>query len=154
MICGLPARRDAHLSARHAALVAAASLVLAIAGSAALAAPAANSPPTFPRAVKFVVKTSYEYDPAGRLFGGVTRITIKTPPKDADGDRLTFKWTAVSTFRDGTRRANKIRGRGLTAVWTRDMDYGELAAGIVTLTVRDGRGGKAIRTFKFERGAG
>lgn len=127
---------------------------LAMVTAGALASVSANSPPKFPRNFKYVVKTSYEYDPAGRLFGGVTTITIKTPPKDADRDRLSYKWTAASVFQEGYRRVNRIRGRGLRAHWTRDLDLGELAAGVVTVTVRDGRGGKAIRSFKFARGAG
>jgi len=104
----------------------------------------ANRPPIFPSPMRNTVTTNFEYDPAGRLSGGTTTITIESPATDPDGDPLTYSWTAS---------VGSISATGLTAKWTRIVDTGRLSAGEVQVTVKDGRGGTDTFTFEFQRGA-
>jgi hypothetical protein len=105
----------------------------------------ANQSPVFPASMSFTRTTTYRYDEQGRLLGGFTAIDVTTPPTDANGDPLTYTWTASR---------GPIEFIGLSAVWTRTMDFGQFAAGDLTLTVSDRRGGSDSFTFNFQRGAG
>jgi hypothetical protein len=105
----------------------------------------ANQAPAFPAPMSFTRETTYRYDEQGRLMGGFTAINVTTPPTDANGDPLMYTWTASR---------GDIRFIGLSVVWTRTMDFGQFAAGALTLTVSDGRGGSDSFTFNFQRGAG
>lgn len=71
----------------------------------------------------------------------MTTIKLLSKPVAPDHDRLKYTWKASN---------GKIRGKGLTAVWTRGLlPGGEAAPGTVTLTASDGHGGKATAKFVF-----
>lgn len=97
-------------------------------------APPANAAPAFPDPFSISTDTSYEYDDEGNLTGVVTTITIPAAT-DPDGDPLTYTWSASN---------GSISGAGLTATWTRAVDYGEPQSGTVTVTASDGRGGSDV----------
>ena len=61
--------------------------------------------------------------------------TITCTAFDADGDELTYTWSA--------ERGN-ISGEGSTATWVAPNDYGDYA---ITVTVTDGRGGEATSSW-------
>ena len=105
----------------------------------------ANHKPVLAAGHRTNVNTDFDYDDAGRLTGGVTTVTLASPATDADGDPLTYTWTASS---------GRVTAVGRSAGWERLADAGQLAAGTLTLTVSDGRGGQASATFDFARGAG
>jgi hypothetical protein len=101
---------------------------------AAPTAPPANSAPAFPDPLNITTDTTFEYDDDGYLTGAVTIITIPAAG-DPDGDSLTYGWSVTN----GT-----ISAAGLTATWTRAIDFGEPQPGTVTVTVSDGRGGSDV----------
>ena len=129
----------------------------AIATVAALAAAGiamgANHPPKWPRTFKVDTSTDYQYRD-GLLYGGVTTIKIKSPAKDPDGHRLRYRWKAKNILSDGDTVRARVRGHGKSVDWTRWIDHGELAAGVVTVTVTDGHGGRLKRKLRFERDPG
>lgn len=108
-----------------------------------------NRNPIFPTPVKLEINTSFEYDPAGRLMGGVTTIELKSPATDADGDPVTYEWSGqdvIHTEANSTSQS-RIKSEGLKATWRRLILMGELASAFLTLTAYDGKGGKAVHKF-------
>jgi hypothetical protein len=102
---------------------------------------AKNHPPYFPKVKRTKTTTNFQYDDTGNLMGAVTTITLLSKPVDPDHDRLRYTWKASN---------GKIRGKGLSAVWTRACCLGGgPSAGTVTLVVGDGHGGKATAKFVF-----
>ena len=97
---------------------------------------AANAPPTIGNLFRTITK--FDYDDFARLIGATTTIIVSA--SDPDGDPLVFTWSASSgsiSFVDGT------------ATWRRDILFGRMAGGIVTVTVSDGRGGMDSLTIRF-----
>jgi hypothetical protein len=100
----------------------------------------ANHKPVLPADRRTEVTTSLEFDETGRLSGGTSTITLRDRARDPDGDPLTYSWRSSS----GT-----VISAGRRVLWMRDADAGLLAEGTLTLTVSDGRGGKAPAEFTF-----
>jgi hypothetical protein len=65
-------------------------------------------------------------------------ISVQVAAADPDGDKLTYKWSAVK----GT-----IEGEGKQVKWTAPAEIGEYE---VTCVVSDGRGGEASASGKFK----
>jgi hypothetical protein len=60
---------------------------------------------------------------------------------DPDGDSLTYSWSASN---------GSISGAGVTATWTRALDFGEPQPGTVTVTADDGRGGSDVLEIEVQ----
>lgn len=108
-----------------------------------------NRAPVFPTPVELEINTNFEYDPAGRLMGGVTTIELKSPATDADGDPITYEWSGQDVIHTegGSTARSRIKSDGLKATWRPLILMGELASAFLTLTAYDGKGGKAIHKF-------
>lgn len=102
--------------------------------------PASNHPPAFPSPVSANSSTHFQYDSAGRLVGATTTINVLTPASDPDGDSVTYSWGATN---------GSIVGNGLSATWTRVIEFGRPKAGNAVITASDGRGGTDTFTFIF-----
>jgi hypothetical protein len=104
------------------------------------APPATNQAPAFPDSISISTDTSFEYDDDGYLTGAVTVITVPAAA-DPDGDSLTYNWSASN---------GSISGAGVTATWTRALDFGEPQPGTVTVTADDGRGGSDVLEIEVQ----
>ena len=104
-----------------------------------------NHRPSFAAGLLKTVNTDYDFNDDGSLDGGITTVTLIAPATDADGDPLSYSWTSSN---------GSVTAVGRRVAWERPVDAGLLAAGSLTVTVTDGRGGSASATFEFARGAG
>lgn len=100
-----------------------------------------NEPPEFPSPLEMETETTYTYDEFGRLTEAKTTITILTPATDPDGDTVTYSWSASN---------GSITANGLTGEWSREISYGMVQGGTVTITASDGRGGSAEVELVFQ----
>jgi hypothetical protein len=100
-----------------------------------------NEPPEFPSPIEMETETIYTYDDLGRLIDAVTTITILTPATDPDGDPITYSWSASN---------GSITANGLTGEWNREISYGMVQGGTVTIIASDGRGGSAELELIFQ----
>lgn len=101
----------------------------------------ANEPPEFPSPFEVETETNYSYDELGRLTAAITTITILTPATDPDGDTITYSWSASN---------GSITANGLTGEWSREISFGMVQGGTVTITASDGRGGSAEVELVFQ----
>lgn len=102
--------------------------------------PGSNHSPVFPNPFALQTFTQYQYSPSGQLIGAITTITIPAA-SDADGDPLTYTWTASN---------GNISSSGLSATWIRVIEFGRVKSGSVTVVVQDGRGGSQSKTINFQ----
>lgn len=100
---------------------------------------APNQAPAWPSPLTTSSSTEMQYDSNGRISGAETTITVAAAT-DADGDSLTYTWTATN---------GSIEGNGVTATWQRLLIGGRIQAGDVVVTADDGHGGKTPYTLKF-----
>lgn len=103
--------------------------------------PPANRAPLWPSPFQSQASTQFHYDPTtGFLIGATTTINALTPAVDPDGDPLTYTWTASN---------GSITANGLSATWTRVIEFGRPKPGSATVTATDGKGGAAPFEFRF-----
>jgi hypothetical protein len=103
--------------------------------------PPANRAPFWPSPFQSQASTQLQYDPAtGFLIGATTTINVLTPAVDPDGDPLTYTWSASH---------GSITANGLSATWTRVIEFGQPKTGTATVTASDGKGGAARFEFRF-----
>ncbi|NJM41957.1 MAG: carboxypeptidase regulatory-like domain-containing protein [Anaerolineae bacterium] len=101
-----------------------------------------NRAPVFPQPLPITASTENQLDENGRLTGAVTTIKISSAT-DADGDTLTYAWSASSGS------IIEVSTDGLTGKWSRVISAGRIQPGTVTIVVSDGRGGTANATLNF-----
>ena len=103
--------------------------------------PPANRAPLWPSQLQSQASTQFHYDPTtGFLTGATTTINVLTPAVDPDGDPLTYTWAASN---------GSITANGLSATWTRVIEFGRPKPGTATVTASDGKGGAAPFEFRF-----
>jgi hypothetical protein len=103
--------------------------------------PPVNRAPFWPSPFQSQASTQLQYDPTtGFLVGATTTINALTPAVDPDGDVLTYTWTASN---------GSITASGLSATWTRVIEFGRPKPGTATVTASDGKGGSAPFDFRF-----
>jgi hypothetical protein len=103
--------------------------------------PPANRAPFWPSPFQSQATTQFHYDPTtGYLIGATTTINALTPAVDPDGDPLTYTWTVSN---------GSITANGLSATWTRVIEFGHPKSGTATVTASDGKGGAAPFEFRF-----